>query len=538
MPLTVAQVLNLEILSSSQLLVGQDLIDDRIVQWVSVIEAPVAAFVRPNELVISTAMGIGHDSALLVEFIEQIAASGAAALAIATGPYAPVIPPSALAAAAAANIPLIEIRPWELRFSEISEAIILRLVDEQQSFLRESFSVYQQFTGLIQAGGDLPDLAQALFNRLHCPVIVLDILGYALARAGVAGSDLVSRARMALADLGGGRADDLPSARAAPDIMLVPVRAAHRVCGYLAVGNPNAPLSVAEQVAIEHAAAAAALCFLQRQAAADVELRLRNDFVWALATGNIASIDEALTRARLLGYDILQPYVGIFGQVDMPEGVERGTVEADRQILTIIGQVARVMQRQVLATSTGGTLLIFLNAPRPDTAAEAFIQRVIEHLAGTLLDITISWGIGTIQSGIENFQRTYQEARAACHIGIRVCRCGQIMHIAQTGGYLLLLNILHDPESAAFRARYLEPLLAYERAKGVPVLQTLETYLETQGNLSETARRLHLHRQSLDYRLKRIEQLTGCRLANPQDRFALDLSLRLYRIYDASESAR
>jgi DNA-binding PucR family transcriptional regulator len=61
---------------------------------------------------------------------------------------------------------------------------------------------------------------------------------------------------------------------------------------------------------------------------------------------------------------------------------------------------------------------------------------------------------------------------------------------------------------------------------------SLETYLETHGNVSETARRHNLHPQSLLYRLQRIEELTGGALSDPEHRFALELRAHLYRLRD------
>ncbi|MFB4166334.1 helix-turn-helix domain-containing protein, partial [Alteribacillus sp. JSM 102045] len=56
------------------------------------------------------------------------------------------------------------------------------------------------------------------------------------------------------------------------------------------------------------------------------------------------------------------------------------------------------------------------------------------------------------------------------------------------------------------------------------------------GNVSQTARELNLHRQSLLYRLRKIETLTGCNLVNSDDTFLIDLSIRLHMISAASDS--
>ncbi|MFD2511963.1 helix-turn-helix domain-containing protein [Halalkalibacter alkalisediminis] len=59
-------------------------------------------------------------------------------------------------------------------------------------------------------------------------------------------------------------------------------------------------------------------------------------------------------------------------------------------------------------------------------------------------------------------------------------------------------------------------------------MHTFTTYHHNRGNVSQTARELNLHRQSLLYRLRKIEALTNCSLDDADDLFILDLSTRLW----------
>jgi len=62
------------------------------------------------------------------------------------------------------------------------------------------------------------------------------------------------------------------------------------------------------------------------------------------------------------------------------------------------------------------------------------------------------------------------------------------------------------------------------------------TYLHYHGNISKTARALNMHRQSLIYRLQKIEQLTKRSLTDPEDRFLLYLAARLVELRDRVEA--
>jgi DNA-binding PucR family transcriptional regulator len=125
----IQEALELPVLKKGRLLTDRDAIKDRDITWVSIIEVPVDEFIRMGEFVVSTGMNIGQDPLLLSRFVEEVAAAGASALGIAIGPYTPSIPTRIVKVADRVRLPLLEI-PWEIRFSEISEAILKRLIQE------------------------------------------------------------------------------------------------------------------------------------------------------------------------------------------------------------------------------------------------------------------------------------------------------------------------------------------------------------------------------------------------------------------------
>src|SRR5207302_1948262 len=80
---------------------------------------------------------------------------------------------------------------------------------------------------------------------------------------------------------------------------------------------------------------------------------------------------------------------------------------------------------------------------------------------------------------------------------------------------------------AAFAGRVLDPLAAYDRARGTPLIQTLDVYLQRHGNLRQSARDLHVHLNTLHYRLRRIAEITGMDLKDADARLDLLLALRV-----------
>ena len=88
----------------------------------------------------------------------------------------------------------------------------------------------------------------------------------------------------------------------------------------------------------------------------------------------------------------------------------------------------------------------------------------------------------------------------------------------------LLQDLAYDPALEPFRA-LIEPLRAHDLARGSDLVRTLKTYFAAGTNASEAADRLFLHRNSMLYRLERIQKLTGLDLKDDKVALALQLGL-------------
>jgi len=95
---------------------------------------------------------------------------------------------------------------------------------------------------------------------------------------------------------------------------------------------------------------------------------------------------------------------------------------------------------------------------------------------------------------------------------------------------LLLWRLRDHPDLAAFVQRAIGPLQDHDAKSKPPLLPTLQTYLAHAGRKAETARELHLNRQTLYNRLARIGELLGTDLDDPQTVLALSLALRARRL--------
>jgi DNA-binding PucR family transcriptional regulator len=88
-----------------------------------------------------------------------------------------------------------------------------------------------------------------------------------------------------------------------------------------------------------------------------------------------------------------------------------------------------------------------------------------------------------------------------------------------------------DPgELQRFYAETVAPLVAYDEQYETDLVQTLETFLECDGNVANTAQRLFTHRHTIRYRLERVRDLCGLDVGSTDGREKLGLGLKAMRV--------
>lgn len=132
-------------------------------------------------------------------------------------------------------------------------------------------------------------------------------------------------------------------------------------------------------------------------------------------------------------------------------------------------------------------------------------------------------GLSEPRTGLAELGTSWQEASAAARAALAEPRLGPVAEWARIGPYRLLTALppdaAHDPAVA--------PLLSPAHHE---LARTAEVYLDRAGQAGRTAAELGIHRQTLYYRLSRVEQLTGLDLDDGEDRLLLHMALKGARL--------
>ncbi|MFE2748263.1 PucR family transcriptional regulator ligand-binding domain-containing protein [Streptomyces scopuliridis] len=167
-------------------------------------------------------------------------------------------------------------------------------------------------------------------------------------------------------------------------------------------------------------------------------------------------------------------------------------------------------------------------AADPGIHADALLAAVRNPLsAGLADDGRLTLGVSAPVHSAEGLRGALEEARHARRVAAarpgRVCAAGH----HELASHVLLLPFVPDDVRRAFTARLLDPLRDYDRRHRAELIPTLEAFLDCDGSWTRCAARLHLHVNTLRYRVGRIEQLTGRDLARLEDKLDFFLALRM-----------
>ncbi|MGW0247534.1 PucR family transcriptional regulator [Nocardia goodfellowii] len=155
------------------------------------------------------------------------------------------------------------------------------------------------------------------------------------------------------------------------------------------------------------------------------------------------------------------------------------------------------------------------------------IQLALSELAPALGESRLSVGVSGVVDG-EGLRGAVEEARYARRMAGRSEHQASVVGHDQLATHMLLLASVPDEVRRMFRTRLLDPLSNYDQDNRADLVHTLETFLESSGSWTKSAELLHVHVNTLRYRIQRIEELTGRDLSRLEDRvdFFLALALR------------
>lgn len=401
--------------------------------------------------------------------------------------------------------------------------------------------------------GDLFALANAIASLLDAPVTIEDRSFNVLAFSGrqdeadasrvetILGRQVPQRFAEALED--SGIIHDLyrstrevylqPERTEADEIAMlrvaVAIRAGDEVLGSIWAAVRE-PLNEERTSAFIEAGKLVSLHMLRIRAGADVERRLRADLIATALEGGAGS-PEALGRLGLLGRRIAVAAMGIIQSEESGNDmISQSRLAAERQRMAdaVAMHLSAVAPRSAVSLLGDVIYCLLPVTGGPAEDDEQVIRIVTAFLARTGSKVPAVVGIGPLAAEANELGRARTGADRALRVLITRGVGGAV---ASTTDVQIDALLLEMSDSVAARGDRLSgpiaKLKAYDDEHGGQLLETLECWLNAFGDVTEAAGRAYVHTNTFRYRLKRLSEVSGLDLRDPDSRFAAMLQLRL-----------
>jgi len=373
----------------------------------------------------------------------------------------------------------------------------------------------EQLSAAIESGAGLPAVTRAAAQSLGASLALIDRSSAVL---GVAASS---------------QAEEKKLLSGADDVERVELRVADAVVGELRFrwrGDAASPV-VARMVST--------LLALEVERSRSPEWasdEAASAFVRALLGRQVTDRGDIVARAGELGAAV-ERGAGVIVARAVPMTAQAGDWRG--RVLTVALRAVRsVGSGSVGALGEGETAEVVALVPTGEDEQLARAAQALERELGAALagfGITVAWSRWT-EDPVDLY-RAGKEAELAANVAEAEGRT--LLAFEDTGAYRLLLPAMsEDPgELESFYEETLAPLAAYDEQYETELVKTVETYLDNDGNVAQTAASLFTHRHTVRYRLERVKELTGHDIGSSEGREKLSLGLKAMRVLGIATAA-
>jgi purine catabolism regulator len=489
----------------------------RAIRWVHVseLEDPTP-WLKGGELLLTTGMGLGKTPARQRAYVERLAGAGLSGLGFGTGFSYRRVPKAVAASADRLRFPVFEV-PYAVPFIAITEAVFTRMAGDQYDVLQRSLEAQNHLTRAVLEEGGVSGIVSSLAGATRGWAVLLDIHGIPLAAAPPSAGE---RAGRLWEELREARPESPGFSLSLNDqgdhVSVQPVGARGHVEGFLAIGKGEG-LTQFDRIVASHALSLLAIELDKSRAVADAERRLKGDFLDALVRGGL-SAEEVGRQLRRFGFDSVEPLTVVALEAAVPAEELAWVVE------------------DVLSRRRGG----FVTAPRDETLFVLLSRDGAEGVEALRKEVSDRLGAEVVagaggEAPAAEAGRSLREAQYA----LQVCRVERrpLADFASLGTYRLLLTLQEPDALRAFTDSVLAPLDRYDAQHGGELGPSLRAFLDHNARWEAAAAELFVHRHTLRYRMRKVEELTGRDLGSAHDRMEFWLALRARDLLGGSSGA-
>ncbi|MCC5910722.1 MAG: PucR family transcriptional regulator ligand-binding domain-containing protein [Clostridiaceae bacterium] len=542
----VKDIMNLAPLKNAKIVTKSELAFENIIKRVNVLEVPdIHDWHIENELLLTQGFSLKEEKErqqLLLDIIDK----GASALIIKSKRYLDKIPKDMIELANEKNFPLIEL-PFELRFSEIITEV-MNLINSRQTMLLEyNIKIHKELMEVVLKGGAISKVCEEITGFINNTVIIEDRHEKLLSHCTVCKTAEEQRILEEAIKAAYCKSTDNKLLNINHAInnkykeIKIPINNGLEILGYLTILETIREFSGLDMNILESATKVTAFAIINERTVKETEKKHLNEFINSLISGNIEE-DDILFRGKHHNMDLSSKYNLVIIKYNDIATKESNFAKNRDNINKILDKIYNLSKfslslegfQGIIGTKTDEIILIIEDNKFNDRITlknhlNQFCQNILDKIKEAFKGNDFIISISNLYTGVD-LSKAYKEARTA----IMICKNNpfmqeRIIHFDDLGVFKLL-NYIPKQEQTIFLEEYLSSLLSSDIKNNKELIETLEAYFIFDGNTKDMAKYLHVHYNTVLYRLQKIKDIIGNNLESWDHRLNLQIALKILRL--------
>ncbi|WP_078412098.1 PucR family transcriptional regulator [Priestia abyssalis] len=528
------ELLDLPVFKGTTLLAGEQGVE-REVNTVNMMDAPdIIHFLKRDELLITTAFHFKDDLDSLLQLIKEMEKQGCSGLGIKTKRFLQVMPEAAISLANELNFPLLEL-PAHTSLGDLVNKSLSYILDIRTNELHNAMQAHQQFTNQIMSGKGIHKILESLSSLVHFPVVLLN--HHLQPDTGFSQNPPLFESLEAL--IASGHHFHFPGTTMSAlsllnetreTITLFPIYT-HKQCSYLCIFG-FIPLSDRSTIlTIKQASNVIAFELMKENALNQNARRIQNEFFTNFINGTFTTAEEVISRGKEFGLLNEQRYVCAVGKIDdQDKNISFVQYQSEQEVIcdTIESELRRFHQTVHFFAMDHSYILLMPLKEGWKENDESFVSflRKLQTKISTYFKKDLSFGISNYAQQLIHVPVSYKEATDTLYYGNLSGKKG-FVEFYQPKEVPEILRMIPYDQLKKFYTDTFQAFANQPKKDHQVLLHTLSVYLETHCQLSETANRLYVHRNTVIYRLEKCQEIIGRSLKEPDETLRLRLAFRI-----------
>jgi PucR family transcriptional regulator, purine catabolism regulatory protein len=559
--LTVKDLLEIKSIDGIKIVAGETG-KDNVISLVNIMENPDAFdWLSSNELLLSTGYIFKDNEELQNKIIKELSEINCSGLVIKMKRYFDQIPQNMIDQANKYGLPLLEL-PFEYTLSKVISIINEKASGRYDLLNRKTLDMHNILFRIALEGGGIERISSLLAETVNNPIIFLNkdwnLLHYTEAEGNNVPLayclDLVKNRPAFNKKFIDSIPKDLSEMKKLIKRIykveeleikcrVLPVAVANYIYGYIVVWQTVRELTEFDYIVLEQASTIMALERIKEKEIEEVKLKIRQDFFDDLLTGKITSSETIKTLCDLHGLNSEYMYYCMVINIE-PKELEKcedliirkyRLENKAKKCVDLVYENSSKANGEITSFHRNNRIIILIgqNEERPSTSvneAKQFASEIYDVIEKQLDNTTLLFGIGRQYKTISSLHKSFSEAHVAIRLMQKFDDRGGISHFEDHSVYHFLDSNIKDMELEDFFMKCLGKIFEHDRLHGTSYIVTLENYFLNQLNLSETAKSMFLHRNTLIYRIEKIKEILNTDLKNSEELLQIQLSLKIFRL--------